>query len=526
MIRFTPTTEKGKGFDPIASALTAAAPVLRAAGAISAKYEVSGKQGDYPVDGSFAATFDAGTCKALAASPDFTITLKVQTKAGELPYQIHVINDLICVPSAPASVDGLTNGDFGNQELCYPEALNPAKTRSKITRENDWDGKIAMGGRPYYAIVVTDITGDSITCHGPTYKIEQGKYLGTEDNAVGKIRIFCTDPNLITSEENIDVETPVIEAKGSLFNFVSDEFGSVPIVFTQAAQFIDGRILDYTDYLKALQIVCFIERDLRYHDMGKYSCPFLQGGVYNIPVMKRGGRWYLTPTGINFWADYCAENGWIKTLFTHISATSTEMFLCDSDGEKLGSITKHQGSQSCYALSYAYIFALARGGYLSDAIAGLASAVDAGGALTTDGKYIKANSGTWGSFVARDAMGSSFRLYKNGFGKLGPGNKRGESYISEFTIESLKKVIGENGVFILGYDPDSSKPANSRSDHFIVARLVGNRIIVEFDPYRVEGSVTYSIPGTDVTASADSWHEACVHYFKEVDDGRNDGSSK
>jgi hypothetical protein len=123
-------------------------------------------------------------------------------------------------------------------------------------------------------------------------------------------------------------------------------------------------------------------------------------------------------------------------------------------------------------------------------------------------------------------MGSSFRLYKNGFGKLGSGNKRGESYISEFTIDSLKKTIGENGVFILGYDPDSSKPANSRSDHFIVARLVGNRIIVEFDPYRVEGSVTYSIPGTDVTASADSWHEACVHYFKEVDDGRNDGSAK
>jgi hypothetical protein len=163
------------------------------------------------------------------------------------------------------------------------------------------------------------------------------------------------------------------------------------------------------------------------------------------------------------------------------------MFLCDSDGEKLGSITKQQRSQSCYALSYAYIFALSRGGYLSDAIAGLASAVDAGGALTTDGRYIKSNPQTWGSFVARDAMGSAFRLYKNGFGKLGPGKKRGESYVSEFSIETLKETVGENGVFILGYDPDTSKPANFRSDHFIVARLVGNRIIVEFDPYRVGG---------------------------------------
>lgn len=526
MIRFTPKTEEGKGFDPIASALTAAAPVLRAVGALSAKYEVSGKRGDYPIDGSFAETFDAGIRKSLASSPDFTINLSLVTKSGELPYQLHVINDLICVPSAPASVDGMTNGDFGDQELCYPEAINPAKSRSKIHREESWNGKQAMGGRPYYAIVVTNVDGNKITCHGPTYKVEQGKYLGTEDNPVGKIRIFCTDPNLLTDEPAEAEAFVVAEEKESLFNFASDEFGTVPIVFTQAAQFIDGRILDYTDYLKALQIVCFIERDIRYHDMGKYICPFYQGGVYNIPVMKRGGRWYLTPTGINFWADYCAENGWIKNLFTHISATSTEMFLCDSEGEKLGSITKQQGSQSCYALSYAYIFALARGGYISDAIAGLASAVDAGGALTTDGKHIKSNGETWGAFVARDAMGSTFKLYKNGFGQSGSINKRGASYVSEFTIESLANTVGENGVFILGYDPDTSKAANFRSDHFIVARLVNKRIIVEFDPYRVEGSVTYSVPGTDVTASADSWHEACVHYFKEVDDGRDDGSTK
>lgn len=521
MIRFTPKNSDGRGFDPIASALTAAAPILRAVGAISAKYEVSGKQGDYPVDGTFAATFDPGVCMALAASPDFTISLKLQIKSGELPYQIHVINDLICVPSAPAAIDGLTNGDFGNQELCYPEALRPAKSRSEVSRETEWEGQLAMGGRPYYAVVVTNVDGNCITCHGPTYKVEQGKYFGTENNSVGKIRIFCTDPNFLVDEVKEPELVPIPETTKHLFNFVSDEFGSVPIHFTQAAQFIDGRVLDYTDYLKALQIVCFIERDMRYHDMGKYSCPFLQGGVYNIPVMKRGGRWYLTPTGINFWADYCAENGWIRNLFTHINATSTEMFLCDHNGEKLGSITKQQDSQSCYALSYAYIFALARGGYMSDAIAGLASAVDAGGALITDGKYIKANSATWGSFVARDAMGSTFKLYKNGFGKLGPGSKRGESYISEFDVGILQQVIEDNGVFILGYDPDANKPANSRSDHFIVARLVGDRIIVEFDPYRVEGSVTYSVPGTDVTASADSWHEACVHYFKEVDDGRD-----
>lgn len=519
MIRYAPKTPEGRAFDPIASALTAVAPIFKAAGAVKCQYEVEGIRGEYPVDGSFAATFAQDIRAKLGASEHFEINVDLVLPDGSEKIVVEVHNDLVCVPSAPSKIDGLTNGDFGEQALCYPEALDPAKSRSEYKVISTKSGTTAKGGRPYYAVVVGEVEAGRIICHGPWYRcFEEAYYFGTDDHSLegNPIDVYTFDPNYKSKQgEDSIPEVVIVDENGGKFFFTNPDFGSVPILFTQAAQFIDGRILAYIDYLKALQIVCFIEKDLMHGDMGTFENPFIRSdGNYYIPVHWSGRFWYLDDIAVNFWQKYVSDNGWIKSLFAHISASEREMYLTDSNGDKIGSITKQQGSQACYALSYVYLLALGSNGCIADAISYLQSCCDTKGGLVSDGKYISSDTSVWDNFLVRDAFGNTHKVNKSGAGKKGNGNKRGSSYVTEWTLEDLKQQVGENGAFILGYDPDTTKEANQRPDHFIVARYRNGRIYVEFDPYRVEGSTTYNKPGTDITASYSDFSEACVHVLK------------
>lgn len=516
MVNVIPISESGKGFDIVASALTACAPMLRSHSGKRLTYSIDGYSGDYPLDGSYSTSIPADHLRQLMSLDEFVIQVRLTTPEGWKELRILVVNDLICAPVTYKSKDGLTNGVFGDYNVCYPEALNPAKPRSVISTIANKSGIIGYGGRPYYGVIVTEAGVDEIVCHGPSSNFPSGVYIGTESNEVGLIDIFSTkfDQGLQQQLPDIVAEEPAVEVDEHIHGFfIRDESGRIARVqLTQAATLFDGRLLDFGDFLKTLQMACLCEFD----PGGDLATALYDNGSYIVDVKRVGGRWYIGDTGQSLWATYCAENTWLRSLFSNLAATKDELFLCDASGGKLGSVSREYDSQACYALSYAYLIGLLRGGSLCSAVASLQSAVSPNSGLTYDGKYILANQSAWGIIEARDYDGSVFRVHKSGYGLAKKGKTRGESYDSVFTLDKLIEIVGDNGAFILGYDPDTNKPVNNRSDHFIVARIIKGRIRVEFDPYRVEGSTTYAKPGTDVTPAADSFHEACVHIFKEV----------
>lgn len=526
MIRLVPKTEGGLSFDPVSSVLTACAPLFRGNDALAAEYEVMGQRGRYPVDGSYAITVSEALRRELVNQDSFRINVTLITPSGSSEIDIVVVHDLICVPfSFPPGKQG-ANGDFGRIEVTYPEALNPAKLRSDIvvdTKAQDAGVSVATGGRPYYGYIVTKATPELVECHGPSAARLTGSYIGTERFEDFNLDIFTTsdvsvglaDSAILLDTSEVDVVDPG-EPMVPFAVFMNEDSASVPVALTQAATMLDGRVLDYVDYLKALQIICFVEN---FGNEGANTRLERDGGSYILNVKRVGGKWYLGELENLFWASYCAESSWVKSLFAYIKATSDEIFLCGSDGEKVGSISKQSDSQSCYALSYAYVMALMRGGTLSSAIASIQSAVSGQSAIKTDGKYIIANQSKWGVIDVRDSDGATYKVHKTGFGLATKSSQRGSSYLSGYTVGDICSAVGEGGVFIFGYDPDVTKPANNRSDHFIVVRVVNGRFVVEFDPYRVEGSTTYARRGTDVTSSADNFHESCVHIFREVVDG-------
>lgn len=523
MIRLIPATPGGLAFDPIASALTACAPVFRQLGGKKLIFEIGAHRGEYPIDGSYAVTIDPGTIDNLMLMDMVKIQVELLTADSSVDIDVYLYNDLTCVPAAVMSVDGATNGDFGRLALCYPEALHPAKSRSTVSYDVTKSGVVARGGRPFYGVVVTSISGNTIECHGPSCKAARGCYLGTVDTDVGPIDVYThTEHKVVTDTVTTSIDEVMVPEVGAPFTgfFVDGDNNRVPIALTQAATMIDGRIVNYVDYLRALQIICVVEagetggrlaEELRALSMSNDDAVLL-------PVVRSGGRWYLDAAVTRLWTEYCAENQWVMSLFRRIGASDNEFFLQDDTGMRKGSISKNGNSQSCYALSYAYVIGLMFGGRLCDALAAIQTATDPGAGIRADGQFILANQSTWGTFAVRGADGTSKRVHKSGRGLATKSRQRGQSYNSDFTLDWLISTVGEQGVFILGYDPDVSKDANGYSDHFIVARVVNNRILVEFDPYRVEGSVTYAKYGTDVTAMTDSFHEACVHIFKEVID--------
>lgn len=522
MIRLIAKNPDGLAFDPIASLLFACGPIFKGRGAMRVDYEYGGVKGSWNVDGTYQRTLDPEQLASIMRESRVALGCDIVLKDGSARVDITLVNDLTCVPASVPDSKGRTNGDFGVVELWYAEAENPGKPRSAIMFDPSMSGMTASCGRPYYGVVITKVSTNYIEAHGPLSTYAEQTYLCTDTSVGSGLQIFATSGSVPVNAMEPGTVMGVVSNDEQLvdervFNFITPDNERVPVALTQAAVMLDGRVLNYVDYLRVIQMICLYEHMVNTDDsmfLVEIASFANEAGGFDLPIRQTGGRWYLDARLTDLWAAHCSENAWVRSLFSNVKATDDELFLCDNSGDKLGSISRQSDSQSCYALSFAYVLSLGTGGSMSNIIAALKSAVDPSFGIKTDGKYIVANQNVWGSFVFRDADGGAWNVHKSGRGLAKPSKKRGESYDSQFDIKWLVEECGEDGVFVLGYDPDTTKPANSRGDHFIVCRIRGGRAFVEFDPYRVEGSTTFARYGADVTNSIDSFHEACVHVFK------------
>lgn len=521
MIRFTPKTKAGKGFDPVANALTAAAPIFRTAGCVKLVAECEGVTFDYPVDGTYARTSGPEIAERLSRQEGFAISVDGVTKAGSGHFTIRVINCLSTVPDLNVE-SGKDNFDFEGSAFAAPEAWTPAYSRSAAVREPSRSGHRECALRPFFGTLVAGVDGNIITCYGPSSRLINfyGDYFADVSVGGAKMPVFRDSDYQPLVIEDVRGEQPseslsMGDTAGKVF--VKSESGLTPVFLSQSLILIDGVALDYVSYLHCLKIAVFCEVSTKpgmQTYLGQFDDSLRVGDHWEIPLVSEKGRPYLAPEADAFYRRYCVGNTWLETLFSHLAATDTELVFENANNR--GVISSVDKSASCFALSLAYLAALCVDGTLASTVAALDSAVAGGELLALADGTVVGNVAANGRTVSlRSWDGSEYSVRRDGLGEArGPG-QRGSTYQSPSLAQILKRVP-EGGCLILGFDADLGRKPNSRPDHYVVARRAGERFLCEFDPFgRGVGNV-HLVRGADLTGYIDSARECAAVFLEKV----------
>lgn len=173
-----------------------------------------------------------------------------------------------------------------------------------------------------------------------------------------KISIFSADEVASSEEVEIVVDN---EQLATILNMekhvlVSEGGDKIPVVIAQSGLFVDGKAVDFNDYLKLIQAIAIIDHKLNSVSSQRLNyaelADYIEDGKFCYKVhLDKTGHWRVSSKVIEFWEEYCYANQRESLIMDSFESTQKSISI---RGEKRrGVICEEVGSTQCCAISLA-----------------------------------------------------------------------------------------------------------------------------------------------------------------------------
>lgn len=262
----------------------------------------------------------------------------------------------------------------GQKQPCLYIDAAVGSGRNKFTATNEF---FAFGFDvvPYNGIVVTGTAGDKVfasaRCSNTlwasfvqknvTKKVESIGYLVNPGVLSGeKVSLFSARDDgtdvVIVQEDNHTYDGSSVRFDERYFIRRSG-VGKAAVVLAQSGLFLDGKPVNFTDYLRLLQAIALVEHleigygesDLKFSDFGSVE----GDAVYFDVELDATNHWRVSQRVTDFWSRYCYNNQRESIIMENYEATIDSLSIMS--GKRRGYISEENGSTSCCALSLAYL---------------------------------------------------------------------------------------------------------------------------------------------------------------------------
>lgn len=508
------STKNGLHFDPLASALTAAAPIFKERGAKGEYVTVETPNGDirYPFNKKGVwygeTNLSADQREGISRSEQATFRVHFDTATTTETMQLLLINDAQMAPGwvkseYPFKEAGRNwiNAYHGKIDYAHPEAWVPSTPRSRRSTRNDWVGLRSYAGVPFFNYVVTNIDGDTIELHGPDYKlqIEAGYAFDVELQGYGgykaTIPVF-TRSALLDPPKKFEYEVPVDEEKGNRHFFWLRYWKEgqaapvkVPLQITQTIPKLDGKPVEASSYFQALGIAVAVELSWYRQGMSYVDgrVPHDEDGYY-IDCRCSGPRCVLDVAMVDVFNDYVYNDSSVYSLLSSFETTDTDVYLKYGDDRYLVSSTG--STAACFALAFANLISRLCDCTITSNLQALTGLLRAGAIGKKGADYVSAKHAY--KFMGQ---GEKHNMDMSFSGAQGPFNFclsrfvcENEAQVHKFLDGDFKKAI-DGSLYVVGYDPHGNKD-NDVPEHYVVCEKDGDDLKCVFDPYRLEGNFT------------------------------------
>lgn len=494
MIRFTPIVKGGLTYDPVASTLTACAPIFRQKGVKRLRFEVfSGELVPYPIDGTFAdTTLSASDRETLTRSERFEMTVHLTMADSEKTMKVIVINDCQTIPHV--KLNPKFNSNYGGIDYAHIEAYNPSTPRSSWKQVANMVGSVAYAGMPFFNNIVYDVRDNEIEVHGPdAHLMFAAGYLcnvtcGQEGDKF-TFPVFARTMLDKKQEEPIpvDPETKTDFKVPFKYWFRRVDTGDKVVAptlcqLTQTTPVLDHRSLSGQAYFYGLCIAAVHEFSNQRGELTTLSLDHDEKGWY-IDCRLSGNKIELTQAMIDIYNTHVVPNNQMRAILKAITVDTDSVYI--NVGKTRYLVSSSYSTAACYALAAAvYISARWGDGSVITALSALQALISAG--LLTKGS----ESDETGAYKIRGggATANGLITVQTPSGTVtGKIERDGRGNEGDDGISKYRKAFDDatNGTyFILGYDPWSRNVAAGEPDHYILCVKWDGKLIAVFDPYR------------------------------------------